>query len=93
LVVWVLLPTPQQPPQPRLERDQPPLHLLSVALAGSEAVPEREEPLDLRRAPAANRCRRSTAVDQRLEVAFELRVTQGAALGGKPVSNLSLDKR
>ena len=35
-------------------------------------MPQREEPLDLRRAPAAHRCRRSTAVDQRLEVAFEV---------------------
>ena len=82
LAVWAVLPTPQQPPQPRLERDQSPLQLLSVALAGSEAVPEREEPLDLRQAPATNRCRRSTAVDQRLEVALEVRITQGAAVAG-----------
>ncbi len=35
-------------------------------------MPQGEEPLDLRQAPATNRCRRSTAVDQRLEVAFEV---------------------
>src|SRR5207302_1693664 len=43
LPVRVRLPTPQQPPQPRLEREQAAAQLLPVELACSEAVPQRAD--------------------------------------------------
>src|SRR6266849_8435813 len=54
LVVRVLLPTPEQPPQSRLERDQPALQLLTPAFPRAEAVPQGEQSRDFRQAPAAN---------------------------------------
>src|SRR5206468_1075914 len=65
--VRALLPTPQQPPQPCLERHQSPLQLWAVELPCSEAVPEGKKPLDFAQPPAANRLRRAAAVHQGLE--------------------------
>src|SRR5262249_50261107 len=72
LAVRALLPTPQQPPQPGLERDQPQAQLVTVQLPRLKPVPPHEQPLDFREAPAADRLRRPTAVHQPLEVPFEV---------------------
>src|SRR5215217_1954091 len=72
LAVRALLPTAEQPPQPRLERDQPAPQLFAPELFGGEAVPQRKEPLDFCEAPPANGLRLATPVHQGLEVAFEV---------------------
>src|SRR5262249_60591299 len=83
--VGVLLPAPQQPPQPCLDRDQPSLQLQSVELAYSEAVPQRKQPLDFGEPPPTDRLRFATSVHQALERPLQVRPAQGPPLGREPV--------
>jgi hypothetical protein len=72
LAVQALLATPQQPPHPRLERHQPPAHLLAVELPCPKPVPYGKQAGDFGQPPAPYYLRLTAPVLQGLEVPFQV---------------------